>query len=81
MYRTSARLIKSLGNKVGRERLHRALFILKRKVVLRIRHGTRFKPAIKDLGDPVKLFPVFFKCQVVDEVPMQVIYFCAYLLL
>mmetsp|Transcript_2549 Transcript_2549/g.4315 ORF Transcript_2549/g.4315 Transcript_2549/m.4315 type:complete len:280 (-) Transcript_2549:1303-2142(-) len=67
-------LVNSLGDEVGREGLFKLLLVLKRIVLLSVRHRATLEPAIKDLVHPAQLATPFGRWQrdVVDEIAMQV---------
>ena len=71
----AARLIEPFRDKIGRKAFFGQFFVFKGIVILRIRHRTRFKPAVKHFRNAPINLPIFFKGQIVDEMAMQIVIF------
>ena len=61
------------SDEIGWEMFFEPVFILKRIVLLTIRHGTRFKPAIKDIWHTYELFSISIdKCNLINIRTMEI---------
>ena len=72
----AARLIKALGDELGRKARLEHLGVLERIVQLCVGHGPRLEPAVEHLGNtPIDAsFAIDRELQRVDELAMQVLY-------
>ena len=68
----AAGLVEPFGDELRREVALELGFVLKRIVLLRVRHGTGLEPAVEHFGGALVGFAVFFNKNVVEHMLVQV---------